>query len=159
MSPVVRANWILAVTAVILALFQLRTPMETAVRHPPLTPLEPERIQSIRIETDGRLVEHLERHREGWFSRMQQTAVTDETWVERLLHMAELPSLTRFPVPRDPTPYGLDRPRHRLWFDGLELQWGGVEPISGRRYVRVGDTVHLVTDGYTHHLHPARNHP
>lgn len=40
----------------------------------------------------------------------------------------------------------LDPPRYEVQLDDTVLQIGGVEPIEFRRYVRVGDTVHLVPD-------------
>jgi hypothetical protein len=109
----------------------------------------------VKIETGGETVEELERVNGEWRSRLQHRPVKDREWLKHLLHIAQLPSLARFPVPKDLGPYGLDHPRHRLWFDDTLIEWGGLEPLGRRRYVRVGDTIHVISDGFTHHLHPA----
>ncbi len=159
MSPVTRANLLLAAAALALGLALWRTLPPDGPALPPLTPLDPAAIREIRIETGGRLVAHLVRSGDGWRNRLGQRPVKDGEWIDRLLHIAVLPSLRRFPASDDLAPFGLDPPRHRLVLDGLVLEWGGLEPSGRRRYVRVGKTIHLVTDGYTHHLRAAGDPP
>lgn len=47
---------------------------------------------------------------------------------------------------------GLARPAIRLRLDDALLEFGGNDPITGLRYVRLGDTVHLIPDTNSHHL-------
>jgi len=158
-SPVVRANWLLAAVVALLAFALWRSSETPPPTYPPLTPLKPEAIRQVKIEAKGQPVEALERTAQGWRSLLTGKPVTDEAWLDHLLHIAELPSLQRFPAPEDLAPYGLDAPRYRLWFDDVLVEWGALEPLGRRRYVRTGNTVHLVTDGYTHHLHAAKGAP
>jgi len=156
MTPLVRANWSLALLALLLgALLWLDHGPENE-RYPRLTALDPSQIQSITIEAGGRVIEQLQKRGAEWFSKEKQAAVNDGEWIRHLLHIAELPSLQRFHAPSDLQPFGLDEPRFRLKLDHTLISWGGIEPLSQRRYVLVGDQVHLITDGYTHHLHAAR---
>ena len=156
MSPVIRANWILAVLALLLGVLLWLDGNRKEESYPPLTSLTPSDIGRVVIENEDRVIEQLRRSEEGWFSESLQAGVEDAEWIGHLLHIAELPSLQRFPAPDDLAPFGLDRPRFRLRLDGTLLEWGGLEPLSQRRYVRVGDRIHLITDGYTHHLRAAK---
>lgn len=155
MSPVVRANWILVLLALVLGTLLWLDQGRERATYPRLTPLSPAAIGRITIEAGGRTVERLEKRPGGWRSLLRQTPVEDLEWIRHLLHIAELPSLQRFPAPRDLRPFGLDDPRFRLQLDDTLVSWGSIEPISRRRYVLVDGQVHLVTDGYTHHLHAA----
>jgi hypothetical protein len=47
--------------------------------------------------------------------------------------------------------FGVDPPQARLRFDATEIAFGLTNPVGLRRYVRVGDTVHLIDDRYFHH--------
>lgn len=155
MSPVVRANWMLAVVALLLAGLLWLDSRRDEPHYPPLTPLTADQIDRVVIEAQGQVIEQLRRQAEGWTSESLQARVEDREWLGRLLHIAELPSLQRFPAPDNLAPFGLDRPGYRLKFNDILVEWGGLEPLSQRRYVKVGGTIHLITDGYTHHLHAA----
>lgn len=47
--------------------------------------------------------------------------------------------------------FGIDPPQARIRFDGTEIAFGLTNPVGLRRYVRVGDAVHLIDDRYFHH--------
>ena len=47
--------------------------------------------------------------------------------------------------------FGVDPPQARIRFDGTEIAFGLTNPVGLRRYVRVGDAVHLIDDRYFHH--------
>lgn len=156
MSPVIRANWILATLSLLLGLLLWFGASGERTSYPPLTPLAVSEIKRVVIEKEGRIIEQLSRSEAGWFSDSLQAGVEDKAWIDHLLHIAELPSLQRFPVPANPAPFGLDRPGYRLRLDDVLLEWGGLEPLRRRRYVRVGNQIHLISDGYTHHLRAAK---
>ncbi|MGH8282045.1 MAG: DUF4340 domain-containing protein, partial [Gammaproteobacteria bacterium] len=40
--------------------------------------------------------------------------------------------------------YGLNPPQVRLWLNGTEFDFGDAEPLNNYRYVKTGDTIHLV---------------
>ncbi len=47
--------------------------------------------------------------------------------------------------------FGVAPPQARIRFDGTEIAFGLTNPVGLRRYVRVGDAVHLIDDRYYHH--------
>jgi hypothetical protein len=47
--------------------------------------------------------------------------------------------------------FGVDPPQARIVFDQTEIAFGLTNPVGLRRYVRVGDAVHLIDDRYFHH--------
>ncbi|MGE0809619.1 MAG: DUF4340 domain-containing protein [Immundisolibacter sp.] len=47
--------------------------------------------------------------------------------------------------------FGVDPPQARVVFDNTEIAFGLTNPVGLRRYVRVGEAVHLIDDRYFHH--------
>lgn len=47
--------------------------------------------------------------------------------------------------------FGVDPPQARIVFDQTEIAFGLTNPVGLRRYVRVGDAVHLIDDRFFHH--------
>ena len=141
-----RLNLILLAIAGLLGLIVMRSlPPEL----PPLTPLDPDRIEQIEIsDLSGREI-RLHKQAGGWLSGQ---ATADRQRVEQLLRLSRTPSLQRFPVPEDLTPFGLDPAPIRLRFDGLSMAFGATDPVNGWRYVRIGTEIHLIADGFYHHL-------
>jgi hypothetical protein len=77
----------------------------------------------------------------------------NEPKIERLLKIANTASTEHFPLPDgDRAQFGLDPPMAELRLDDTRLEIGGTHPIDHRRYVLVGDTVHLINDHFAHHL-------
>ena len=67
--------------------------------------------------------------------------------VETVLQVAQAGSHTRLDVAAvSLAEFKLDKPRARLWLDATEIAFGATEPLHGRRYVRVGDSVQLISD-------------
>ena len=76
----------------------------------------------------------------------------DSGRIEQLLKISETPSLHRFAAPRDLQPYGL-APAHLTLRLNQELFAFGVnDPVNGWRYVLHRDEIHLIGDGFHHHL-------
>ncbi|MEJ2455538.1 MAG: hypothetical protein P8103_15465 [Candidatus Thiodiazotropha sp.] len=116
---------------------------------PLLTGLDPARIERIEIgDLSGRQIQ-LSKTATGWRSGQ---AKADGQRVEQLLGICVTPSLERFPAPADLTPFGLDPAPIRLKLDDLTLDFGTTDPLNGWRYVLVGKEVHLIADGFYHHL-------
>jgi hypothetical protein len=70
-----------------------------------------------------------------------------------LLDFLSARSLTRFPVVSgELAQYGLEPPGSVLIFNDQRFEFGSQHPLSLNRYVRAGDTVHLVTDIIYQHL-------
>jgi formamidopyrimidine-DNA glycosylase len=53
---------------------------------------------------------------------------------------------------------GLDPPLISLHLDDLELRFGATEPVDERRYVQIGDMVHLIDDRYLPQLLASAEH-
>ncbi len=122
---------------------------------PPLTPLLPEQIETIRInDTKGREI-RLDRQAGQW--QLGQVPA-NENRIRQLLGICITPSLRRFPAPRERlAEFSLAPPAIRLRLNDLELEFGATDPVNGWRYVRLGDTIHLIGDGFQHHLNAPAN--
>ncbi|MEJ2577114.1 MAG: DUF4340 domain-containing protein [Gammaproteobacteria bacterium] len=119
---------------------------------PQLTGLAPAQVHQLELFADERLVWRLLRDPAGWTLTHPEVARASSARVGELLGLLRTPSLDRFPAVGTLAPYGLDAPRYRLVVEGRELAFGGLEPTTGHRYVRVDDMVHLIGDGFYHHL-------
>ena len=137
---------LLLLTALLALLFWWLQP----VALPTLTRLQPDQIQEIRIsDLKGRDIQ-LHKTAEGW--RLGQ-APANTARIRQLLGICATPSLQSFPAPRERLQeFGLNPPPIHLRLNRLELAFGGNDPINGWRYVRIGDVIHLIGDGFQHHL-------
>lgn len=118
-----------------------------------LTTVSASQVQKIRIERrEGRTVV-LERVAGHWRMREPVDAPASEFRIESLLRITEHKSLGRNPVAGlDLARYGLDKPAVRLFLDDAELEFGDSTPLDSRRYLRLGDSVHLIKDVAYYHL-------
>ena len=117
---------------------------------PPLTPLQPQQIERIRISDSAGRDIRLEKRAGHWWL---EQAPANAGRIEQLLGISTTPSLRRFPIPqRRLAEFGLAPPTLRLWLNDLELDFGTTDPINGWRYVLTGGQIHLIGDGFQHHL-------
>lgn len=146
MNRRLRINLTLLATAALLGvLIWLAQPAE----FPPLTALDPATVELIEISgLSGRQI-RLQRDTSGWHS---DTATADQPRINQLLGICRTASLDRFPTPADLSPFGLDPAPIRLRLDGLTIDFGATDPLNGWRYVRIGKQIHLIADGFYHHL-------
>jgi hypothetical protein len=80
-------------------------------------------------------------------------APANDIRVRQLIDIAKANSEAEYPVkPEDLAKFELDKPKATLTLGDATLQFGGSDPINMRRYVQVGDTLHLVADDFFHHL-------
>ncbi len=115
----------------------------------PLTSLDPAAVIRIEIsDLSGRQI-LLQKQSTLWRSG---EATANAPRIGQLLGLCTTPSLERFPVPSDLRPFGLDPAPIRLRLNSLTLDFGNTDPINGWRYVRIGDQIHLIADGFYHHL-------
>lgn len=114
---------------------------------PRLTALVPANITHIRIERDGAAPIALERKAQDWIMTAPVRMPANTFRVETMLQVAQAESHTHLDAATvGLADFKLDKPRARLWFDATEIAFGATEPLNGRRYVRVGDSVHLISD-------------
>ncbi|MEW8071441.1 MAG: hypothetical protein AB2826_13560 [Candidatus Thiodiazotropha sp.] len=116
---------------------------------PPLTRLDPQQITQIRInDLKGREIS-LTRRENQW---MSDNRPADQSRVRQLLKICQTPSLRRFAAPDDLRPYGLAPAPIAMTLDDSTLSFGNSDPINGWRYVHHQGEVHLIADGFYHHL-------
>ncbi|MCG8044516.1 MAG: DUF4340 domain-containing protein [Candidatus Thiodiazotropha endolucinida] len=116
---------------------------------PPLTHLDPQQITRIRInDLQGREISLMRRQNQ-WMSGDQPA---DQSRVRQLLKICRTPSLSRFTAPDDLEPYGLAPSPIMMALDDTTLSFGNSDPVNGWRYVHHRGEVHLIADGFYHHL-------
>ncbi len=141
-------NLSLAVIIIVLALLVIFEPgKDKAPELPKLTSLAEDKIQHVTIERVGRDTLVFDKQADGWRITQPLQLRANEFRVTGVAHAAQTPSHARFPqAGRDLKQYELDAPKIKLTLDGQLIEFGGVNPLDNRRYVRVGDTIHLVAD-------------
>lgn len=80
-------------------------------------------------------------------------ALANEIRVRQLIDIAKANSEAQYPLKQeDLAKFELDQPKASLVLGNTTLVFGGSDPIHMRRYVQIGDTLHLVNDDFFHHL-------
>jgi len=80
-------------------------------------------------------------------------APVNQIRINQLVDIASSQSLVHYPIkPDEYARFDLVNPLATLTLGGKTLNFGGVDPINLRRYVRIDDTLHLVNDDFFHHL-------
>lgn len=156
-----RKLWInLGLTALVgaLVLLVMVEPGQEPPKAPvPVTELAPEAVPNVAIEQPDRPLIRLERVGEGWLMTAPRELRASGTKIDNLLAVAGAESHQRYSIGDvDSAGLGLDEPGAVLTLGDTRLVFGGTDPIEGRRYVRVGDTVHLIAGRY---LSQIRNDP
>lgn len=117
----------------------------------PLLKIDSASINTIRLQNAETIV--FEKKDGVWREVEPLKAPVNQIRVNQLLEIAESKSEASYPIRDDElAQFDLDKPRVRLMLGTEELSFGGVESINQRRYVRVGDRLHLVADQFFHHL-------
>jgi hypothetical protein len=88
-----------------------------------------------------------------WVLTAPFAAPVNQVRMRQLVEVGQAVSSARYPIkPEELAQFGLDRPQATLMLGDTTLQFGNTDPINMRRYVRIGDTLHLVDDNFFHHL-------
>lgn len=139
----------------LLALLAIYEPgKEKPKEEPHLVQLSRDSISTLRIERVNGPTIVLQRQQGSWrMTEPLQIGVNDFR-INSLLRIGELNSLGQFAAaPEALAQYGLQSPNATLIINGTtRIEFGNSTPIDQRRYVRVGDTVHLIADNYYYHL-------
>ncbi len=133
------------VVAALAALVVLQPGRRTEDARPSLTAIDPGGVERLVIERRGEPTVRLARREGGWRMEAPQAIAADETRVARMLQVLGAESAASYPADRlDLAEVGLEAPHARLVADGASIAFGAEHPIEPQRYVRVGDTVHLI---------------
>lgn len=144
---------LLAVVAVLGLIVWLQPGHKPPAAPPTLTALKPSEVHTIRIERQqGKTIE-LAKVDDQWRMKAPIDARANDWRVQSLLRVTQNHSLGANPVKGlDLAQYGLDKPAARLFLDKLEIDFGTTTPLGNRRYVRIGNTIHLIDDVAYYHL-------
>ena len=108
-------------------------------------------VKNLRIESPGRAVIILEKQGEQW--RMQQPFAmpANNGRIQQVLKLTQAKSVASYPLAQvDMQQLQLHEPVLILNVDGQSLRFGTTTALGENRYLQVGDTVHLITDRYSH---------
>lgn len=130
-----------------LALITWLKPGQPLPAKPQLTTLDPETITHISIQRAGQPAIELARRSDQWWLTAPLKAMANEVRVGELLNLAITTSDTHYKAAKlNLAKYGLAMPEVSVKLNDQTFAFGDINPFNYRRYVRVGDTVYLITD-------------
>lgn len=142
-------NLVLAGVIIVLALVVMFEPGKQAVPDlPKITALKAEHVTHIAVERAGRDTLVFEKQADAAWRMTQPLALrANEFRVDALARAAQTGSHAQFPLAgRDLKQFELDAPIIKLTLNDQMIEFGSVNTLNNRRYVRVADTVHLIGD-------------
>lgn len=130
---------------------------EPGIEIPPeperLTDLKPAAVQHLRMQRPSQPGLRFEKRAGAWYMLEPYQLPANSLRIGSVPNIVEATSHTQLPVTGlDLERFSLDPPNASLFLDDIRVDFGGFEQLSARRYVRLGDTVHLITDRFYHHL-------
>ena len=147
-----RINLLLALLVIGLAL-ALWSTRHKGSQYPPLTDIDTAQVNELQLREGARLKWSLLRDAQGWTMTHPKIATADPGTVEQLLTLSATPSLQSWPATTSELAgFGLAEPQYQLLFDDRLVRFGDLSPTSRLRYVYHEGRVHLIGDGYLHHL-------
>jgi hypothetical protein len=159
MSARTLLNLALALLVVLLgAVVWLRPGLEPEVAPAAIMALEPEQVSSINITRLQDAPLGFRKKDDAWFIDSDLAIPADAFQVRAILALLKATSVRSYPAEAiDLVGPGLDPPQASIMFNGTRVAIGGIEPIDKLRYIRTGETIHLVEDRYQHLLNAGFN--
>lgn len=141
---------LLTVIAALGAVAFFKPGKQEPVSHPLLT-LDTNALTRLTLQNKETLV--FDKKDGPWRLTAPFAAPVNQIRIGQLLEVAKAKSEADYPLkPQDLAQFGLDKPQASLTLGDTALEFGGTDPINLRRYVKLGDTLHLVEDNFFHHL-------
>lgn len=113
-----------------------------------LTTLSPDSVAQVTL-VNGSGTLKLTKQGGRWQVQAPYEIAANPVRVADLLQVAMAESHAQFSAAgKDPAAFGLAEPAITLRLDGTELKFGSTTPVDQRRYVQIGDTIHLIDDQY-----------
>jgi hypothetical protein len=141
---------LLALIAVLTAVAVLK-PGKKEEPQPTLVAGELNSLNRVTLQNKGTLT--FEKKDGLWVLTAPFAAPVNQVRMRQLVEVGQAVSSARYPIkPEELAQFGLDRPQATLMLGDTTLKFGNTDPINMRRYVRIGDTLHLVDDNFFHHL-------
>ncbi|SMF96875.1 protein of unknown function [Methylomagnum ishizawai] len=147
-------NLALLVIVVVLGALAILEPGKEEAENQALAPVDEAALDKITLQNKETIV--FEKKDGHWRLTAPIQAPANEIRVRQLIDIARSNSEAAYPLkPEELQKFELDKPKASLILGGTTLVFGGSDPIDMRRYVRVGETLHLVNDNFFHHLQAA----
>jgi hypothetical protein len=116
-----------------------------------ITELELGAIKQVRIESAGHVAIVLEKQAEQWHMHEPFVMPANEGRIQQLLKVTQAKSLASYPMDRvDSKQLQLESPSLSVTLNDVLLRFGATTALDGSRYVQIENTVHLITDRYSH---------
>jgi hypothetical protein len=150
-----RNRWLVNLLLLILVITLgalMRHDLEQERQAATLTGLLPESVTEISIERSGHPAIRLAQGVDGWRMDAPYRVPAAAGRITQLAGIAATQVYRSLPQGADREELGLNADSLRLTLNGLVLRFGDLDPIAQHRYVAVGDQVHLIGDGFYHHL-------
>lgn len=141
---------LLALVGVLVAIVVFEPGKQPEPAPTPLTTRQPDTITRLKlVRGDDDIIELEKRDGRWWLTRPWQLPAKAFR-VQGILRLLDTESQSRHDLAGlDLAKFGLDKPRASVTFDGeLTIDFGGTEPLSQRRYVRIGEDLHTIVDTY-----------
>ncbi|WP_054773375.1 DUF4340 domain-containing protein [Methylogaea oryzae] len=151
MSDKMKLNLALLAVVAVLGLLVVLEPGKKKDEPHPLAQIDTQSINKIQVS--GRQNFTLEKRDGHWRLTQPLDVPAAENRVEQLLKIPSAPSDTQYPVDAAQlAKFQLAPPNATLALGDLVLEFGGSDPIQQQRYVKLGNSLHLVTDNFYQHL-------
>jgi hypothetical protein len=135
----------------ILATVAIMKPGKKEAEPFPLLAVDLQGMKRVTLQNKETLV--FEKQDGQWRLTAPFAAPVNQVRIGQLLDVAKATTEASYPLkPEEAGQFGLDAPEAVLTLGDNSLQFGGTDPIKMRRYVRLGNTLHLVEDNFFHHL-------
>ncbi len=120
---------------------------------PTLTDRDPAAVHRVRIERPDQPAVVLEKREGRWYVAEPLSMPANAFRIQSLLEVLGFASDRQFATRDVELPrLGLEPPKASLFLDDLRLDFGDTESLSGRRYLRSGEAVHLIADRFYHQV-------
>jgi hypothetical protein len=150
-----RTRWLVNLLLLILVIvLGILVHLELARQHElrALTGLLPDSIREISLERSDLPTIRLILGVDGWRMESPYRVSADAVRIGELVRIAATPVHRSLPKSAGSERLGLTTDSPRLTLNGLVMSFGDIDPIAQHRYVAIGEQVHLIGDGFRHHL-------
>lgn len=141
-----RLNLILATVtvALLLAVFSVSRRQDTPAS-PLLGELQDQTLTTIQIVNASQTIS-LIRENDQWKMTEPYQHTANEVQIEKMNQLLKIHSVSSFDSRgRDLAPYGLDEKALRVKLNDIDVRFGKTDPLNERRYMLVGNQVHLAS--------------
>ncbi len=151
-NALTRRRWLnlglLGLVGGLAALAWLESGRERPAHVPSLLDLTSAQTERIAVERPGQANLAFKRSGGRWWMTAPESGLANPILLNPILNLAGAHCPLRYAVAElDLKSLQLDPPRLRLWLNDREIRFGATAPIDGRRYLQIGATVHLCSDG------------